>query len=153
MGATGRSDFVTALRLVAPGGAIRAFELVGDQDWFDWIRDGIKQPSRFVVLGFFHIDGTDHLLFPALFCDSFRRRPLIVIAPPLRRAFNHALLASACDLAPGALWFPPLIETLIAIVDRLHGALENIVMWSPTALTRRPRVSSSRAEGLALRPL
>jgi HupE / UreJ protein len=36
------------------------------------------------------------------------------------------LIASAYDLAPDALWFPPLIETLIAI-SIVYMALENIV--------------------------
>jgi hypothetical protein len=36
------------------------------------------------------------------------------------------LIASAFNLAPGALWFPPLIETLIAI-SIVYMALENIV--------------------------
>src|SRR6185295_12726768 len=43
------------------------------------------------------------------------------------------LIASAYDLAPGTLWFPLLIETLIA-TSIVYMALENIV--SP-ALTRR----------------
>ena len=48
-------------------------------------------------------------------------------------AHSVTLIASAYDLAPGALWFPPLIETLIAM-SIVYMALENIV--SP-ALTRR----------------
>jgi hypothetical protein len=48
-------------------------------------------------------------------------------------AHSITLIASAYDLAPDALWFPPLIETLIAM-SIFYMALENIV--SPM-LTRR----------------
>ena len=41
-------------------------------------------------------------------------------------AHSVTLIASAFNLAPDALWFPPLIETLIA-VSILYMALENIV--------------------------
>jgi hypothetical protein len=40
-------------------------------------------------------------------------------------AHSITLIASAYDLAPGALWFPPLIETLIA-ASIVYMALENI---------------------------
>ena len=43
-----------------------------------------------------------------------------------RVAHSITLIASAYDLAPGALWFPPLIETLIAM-SIVYMALENIV--------------------------
>jgi hypothetical protein len=79
-------------------------------------------------MGFFHIlDGTDHLLF--LFClvIPFRRwRPLIAVVSSFTIAHSITLIASAFDLAPNALWFPPLIETLIAM-SILYMALENIV--------------------------
>ena len=41
-------------------------------------------------------------------------------------AHSITLIASAYDLAPDALWFPPLIETLIAM-SIVYMALENIV--------------------------
>ena len=41
-------------------------------------------------------------------------------------AHSITLIASAYDLGPDALWFPPLIETLIAI-SIVYMALENIV--------------------------
>jgi len=79
-------------------------------------------------MGFFHIlDGTDHLLF--LFClvIPFRRwRPLIAVVTSFTVAHSITLIASAFNLGPDALWFPPLIETLIAI-SILYMALENIV--------------------------
>ena len=84
---------------------------------------------RFVVEGFWHIlDGTDHLLFLACPClvIPFRRlRPLIVIVTSFTVAHSITLLASAFGFAPDALWFPPLIETLIAVTI-VFMALENI---------------------------
>ena len=83
---------------------------------------------RFVKLGFEHIlDGTDHLLF--LFClvIPFRRfRSLITIVTAFTVAHSITLIASAYNLGPDSLWFPPLIETLIA-TSIVYMALENIV--------------------------
>ena len=91
------------------------------------IRAGIRRRCGSSQLGFQHIlDGIDHLLF--LFClvIPFRRlRPLVAIVTAFTVAHSITLIASACELAPDALWFPPLIETLIAAVDRLHGAREH----------------------------
>ena len=57
----------------------------------------------------------------------FRRlRPLIGIVTAFTVAHSITLIASAYGLAPDALWFPPLIETLIAL-SILYMALENIV--------------------------
>jgi len=119
---------VTALRFLPPGGAVRAFEFVGDPGLVRLDPRWYQASARFVELGFFHIlDGTDHLLF--LFClvIPFRKfRALIPIVTSFTVAHSITLIASAYDLAPSALWFPPLIETGIAI-SILYMALENIV--------------------------
>ena len=116
------------LRFLPPGGAVRAFEFIGDPAWFGWTRAGTRPPRDSSKLGFFHIlDGTDHLLF--LFClvIPFRRfRALIPIVTAFTVAHSITLIASAYNLAPDALWFPPLIETLIA-TSIVYMALENIV--------------------------
>lgn len=82
----------------------------------------------FVRMGFLHIlDGTDHLLF--LFClvIPFRKfRALIPVVTAFTAAHSLTLIASAYGMAPSALWFPPLIETLIA-ASIAYMALENIV--------------------------
>src|SRR5260370_288590 len=82
---------------------------------------------RFVESGFFHIlDGTDHLLFLLCLVIPFRSfRALVPVVTAFTVAHSITLIASAYDLAPGALWFPPLIETLIA-VSIVYMALENI---------------------------
>ena len=119
---------VTVLRFLPPGGAVRAFEFVGDPGLVRLDPRWHQAALRFVRLGFLHIlDGTDHLLF--LFClvIPFRRfRALVPVVTAFTAAHSITLIASAYNLAPDALWFPPLIETLIA-ASIVYMALENIV--------------------------
>ena len=119
---------VTVLRYQPPAGAERAFELTGDPGLVRLDPSWFQAARRFVQLGFLHIlDGTDHLLFLACLVIPFRRfRALVLIVTAFTIAHSITLLASAFDLAPGGLWFPPLVETLIAI-SILYMALENIV--------------------------
>ena len=118
----------TVLRFLPPGGAVRAFEFDGDPGLVRLDPRWHQAALRFVEAGFLHIlDGTDHLLF--LFClvIPFRRlRPLITVVTAFTVAHSITLIASAYDLGPDALWFPPLIETLIA-GSIVYMALENIV--------------------------
>jgi uncharacterized membrane-anchored protein YitT (DUF2179 family) len=119
---------VIVLRFLPPGGAVRAFEFLGDPGLVRLDPRWHQTALRFVKLGFLHIlDGADHLLF--LFClvIPFRRfRALIPVVTAFTVAHSITLIASAYNLAPDALWFPPLIETLIA-VSIVYMALENIV--------------------------
>jgi len=119
---------VTALQFLPPSGVDRAFEFVGDPGLVRLDPRWYQAALRFVDLGFFHIlDGTDHLLF--LFClvIPFRSfRALIPVVTSFTVAHSITLIASAFNLGPSALWFPPLIETLIAI-SIVYMALENIV--------------------------
>jgi hypothetical protein len=119
---------VTVLRFVLPDGRIRAFEFDGDPGLVRLDPRWYQAAFRFVEAGFFHIlDGTDHLLF--LFClvIPFRKfRALIPIVTAFTVAHSITLIASAYNFAPDALWFPPLIETLIA-TSIVYMALENIV--------------------------
>ena len=119
---------VIAMRFLPPGGSVRAFEFPGDPGLVRLDPRWFQAAGRFVGLGFLHIlDGTDHLLF--LFClvIPFRRfRALIPVVTSFTIAHSITLIASAYNLAPDALWFPPLIETLIA-VSIVYMALENIV--------------------------
>jgi len=119
---------VTVLRFMPPTGVVRAFEFLGDPGLVRLDPRWHQAALRFVHLGFLHIlEGTDHLLF--LFCliIPFRRfRALVAIVTSFTVAHSITLIASAFNLGPDALWFPPLIETLIA-VSILYMALENIV--------------------------
>jgi hypothetical protein len=119
---------VTVLRFLPAGGAVRAFEFTGDPGLVRLDPSWHQAALQFVRLGFSHIlDGTDHLLF--LFClvIPFRRfRALIPVVTAFTVAHSITLIASAYDFGPDALWFPPLIETLIA-TSIVYMALENIV--------------------------
>ena len=119
---------VTVLRFLPPGGAERAFELRGDPGVVRLDPRWHQAAFRFVVMGFEHIlDGTDHLLFLACLVIPFRRfKALAIIVTAFTVAHSVTLIASAYDLAPDALWFPPLVETLIA-TSIVYMALENIL--------------------------
>lgn len=115
------------LRLLVPGHPERAFDVHGDTGVVELDPRWYQAALRFTKDGFFHIlDGIDHLLF--LFClvIPFRRlRPLVAVVTAFTVAHSITLIASAFDMAPDALWFPPLIETLIA-ASIVYMALENI---------------------------
>jgi hypothetical protein len=119
---------VTVLRFLPPGGAVRAFELAGDPGLVHLDPRWHQAAQRFVDLGFFHIlDGTDHLLFLLCLVIPFRRLgALIPVVTAFTIAHSITLIASAYNFAPNFLWFPSLIETLIAI-SIVYMALENIV--------------------------
>jgi hypothetical protein len=122
---------LTVLRFLPPGGAVRGFEFYGDPGLVQLDPRWHQAAFQFVKLGFFHIlDGTDHLLFLACLVIPFRRiRSLVAVVTAFTVAHSITLIASAYDLAPDALWFPPLIETLIA-ASIVYMALENIVFAS-----------------------
>lgn len=118
----------TVLRFLPPGGGERLFNYLGnpgqvllDPRWHQAV-------YRFVSMGFVHIlEGLDHLLF--LFCLVIplrNLRGLIPVVTSFTVAHSITLLGSAFGLSPGTLWFPPLIETLIAL-SIVYMAFENIV--------------------------
>jgi hypothetical protein len=119
---------VTVLRFLPPGGVERAYEFHGNPGLVRLDPRWYQAALRFVESGFFHIlDGTDHLLFLLCLVIPFRRLwPLVAIVTSFTVAHSITLIASAYDLGPDALWFPPLIETLIAL-SILYMAIENIV--------------------------
>jgi len=116
------------LRFLMPDGRERLFDLHGETGVVRLDPRWHQALFRFTREGFFHIlDGTDHLLF--LFClvIPFRRfRSLVAVVTSFTVAHSITLIASAYDMAPNALWFPPLVETLIAM-SIVYMALENIV--------------------------
>ena len=118
---------VTVLRFVAPTGLVRAYALEGDPGVVPLDPRWSQAAVRFVRLGFLHIlDGTDHLLFLLCLVIPFRKlRPLIWVVTAFTAAHSLTLIASAFQFAPDALWFPPLIETLIA-ASIVWMAFENI---------------------------
>lgn len=119
---------VTVLRFLPPGGGVRAFEFAGDPGLVRLDPRWHQAAARFVTLGFTHIlSGLDHLLFLACLVIPFRRvRALVSIVTAFTVAHSITLMAAAANLGPDALWFPPLVETLIA-GSILYMALDNIM--------------------------
>lgn len=122
------NETTIALRFLVPDGTERAFNFVGnpgvvllDPRWH-------QAAIRFIAMGFNHIlEGLDHLLF--LFCLVIpirRMRTLIPVITSFTIAHSITLIGSAFGLAPNLMWFPPLIETLIAL-SIVYMAFENIV--------------------------
>jgi hypothetical protein len=118
----------TVLRFVPPAGPMRAFEFMGDAGRLELDPQWHQAAVRFVVSGVQHIlGGLDHLLFIVCLAVPLRRfKPLVVIVTAFTVAHSLTLIAAALGLAPEAAWFPPLIETLIAL-SIVWMALENIV--------------------------
>jgi hypothetical protein len=129
---------VTVVRFLPPSGVVRAFEFTGDPGLVKLDPRWLQAALRFVELGFLHIlGGIDHLLF--LFCLVIplrRLKPIILVVTAFTVAHSITLIASAYNLAPNALWFPPLVETLIA-ASIFYMALENIVVGSREIVVRR----------------
>jgi hypothetical protein len=128
-------DVLTALRFVS-GDRTRAFELRGDPGIVRLDPRWHQAAWRFVKLGFLHIlDGVDHLLFLACLVIPLRRlRPLLLVVSSFTVAHSITLIGSAIGLAPDRLWFPPLVEVLIA-ASILYMAIENVA--ATPSITRR----------------
>lgn len=139
--ASARSEFVlvpalahlgiettTVLRYRLPDTPERVLQYTGDPGVVRLDPRWHHAALRFVALGFEHIlDGIDHLLFLLALVAPFRRiRPLIPVVTAFTVAHSITLAASALGLTPAALWFPPLVEALIAL-SIVWMALENIV--------------------------
>ena len=116
------------LRFLPATGVVRAFDLHGDPGLVRLDPRWHQAAWRFVESGFFHIlEGTDHLLFLLCLVIPFRKfGQLVLLVTSFTVAHSITLIASAYDLGPDALWFPPLIETLIAI-SILYMAIENVL--------------------------
>ncbi|MBC54810.1 MAG: hypothetical protein CMQ34_13355 [Gammaproteobacteria bacterium] len=121
-------ETTTVLRYIVEDGSERTFSYIGnpgrvylDPRWHQAV-------FNFIALGFEHIlEGADHLLF--LFCLLIPLRrvgALIPVVTSFTIAHSITLLASALGWVPSAIWFPSLIETLIAL-SIVYMALENIV--------------------------
>ena len=116
------------LRFLVPNGAERVFNYLGNPGVVELDPRWHQAALRFVTMGFEHIlEGIDHLLF--LFCLVIPLRSvkgLIPVVTSFTVAHSITLISASFGVAPNALWFPPLIETLIAL-SIVYMAFENIV--------------------------
>lgn len=118
----------TVMRFVLPDGAERPFSYVGNPGLVYLDPSWMQASIRFIVMGFDHIlEGTDHLLF--LLCLVIPLRSVKALVPVITSftiAHSITLIASVFGVVPSVLWFPPLIETLIAL-SIVYMAFENII--------------------------
>lgn len=118
----------TILKVSQPSGAIREFNLHGDQGLVDLDPRWSSVGWRFIKQGFLHIvRGTDHLLFLLCLIIPLRSlRAIVLVATAFTIAHSITLIAAAYELAPSGLWFPPLVDALVA-TSLLYMAVENLV--------------------------
>lgn len=118
----------TVLRFVLPDGAERPFNFIGNPGLVSLDPSWFQASWRFIVMGFTHIlEGTDHILFLLCLVIPFRDiRALIPVVTSFTVAHSITLISSAFGVAPSVMWFPPLIETLIAL-SIVYMAFENII--------------------------
>jgi hypothetical protein len=121
-------ETLSVLHFLTPDGAERPFTYRGDPGIVQLDPRWHQAAWRFVRMGFTHIlSGLDHLLFLLCLVIPFRRLlPLVPVVTAFTVAHSITLAAAALGLAPSALWFPSLIEALIAL-SIVWMALENIL--------------------------
>jgi len=109
----------------------RTFLLSGGQETFPLEPSWAQAAGLFVRMGFVHIlEGTDHLLFLLCLVIAVRGfRALVWVVTAFTAADSLTLIASALEMAPDALWFPPMVELAIA-ASIVFMALANIVGWT-----------------------
>lgn len=122
------NETTTVLRFMVPDGGERVFNYRGNPGLVELDPRWHQAALRFISMGFLHIlEGTDHLLF--LFCLVIplrSMRALIPVVTSFTIAHSITLIGAAFGIAPSTLWFPPLIETLIAL-SIVYMAFENII--------------------------
>lgn len=118
----------TVVRTQLADGTERAFRFEGDPGRVALDPTWWQAASSFVRLGVEHIlGGIDHLLFVCCLVIPVRRwRPLLAIVSAFTVAHSLTLVAAALGVRPDALWFPPLVETLIA-ASIVYMAAENVL--------------------------
>ena len=118
----------TVIRYVMPNGAERPFTFIGNPGLVSLDPSWVQAAWRFVAMGFTHIlDGKDHLLFLLCLVIPLRNvRALVPVVTAFTVAHSITLMSSLFGVVPSVLWFPPLIETLIAL-SIVYMAFENIV--------------------------
>lgn len=118
----------SVIHFLRPDGSERSFQYVGDPGRVRLDPTWLQAASRFVQDGFLHIlGGIDHLLFLLCLVIPYRKvRPLVPVVTAFTVAHSITLVAAASGLTPRALWFPALVETLIAL-SIVYMAIENLL--------------------------
>ncbi len=118
----------TVLQFLPADGTERVYQFFGDPGRVALDPRWHEAARWFVVSGIEHIVfGLDHLLFLVCLVLPFRQlRPLVIVVTAFTAAHSITVIAAACGYVPEGLWFPPLVETLIA-ASIVWMAFENIV--------------------------
>ena len=106
----------TVLRFSLGEGDERFYQFSGDPGLVELDPRWYQSALRFVEMGFLYIlGGMDHVLFLICLVAPFRRLvPVVTLAAGFAIAHSVTLAASTLGFSPAALWFPPVIEALIA---------------------------------------
>jgi HupE/UreJ protein len=130
-------DRVTVdVRFLPPGGVERIYVLRGESGPVTLDPRWHQAAWMFVKSGVHHIlGGLDHLLFLLCLVLPFRRLGwnLVGVVTAFTVAHSITLISAAYGLVPAGAWFPPLVETLIA-VSIIYMGVENII--APNLLRR-----------------
>jgi hypothetical protein len=124
----------SVIRFLPPNGTTRVFEYQGDAGMLHLDPRWHQAARRFIESGIGHIlGGTDHLLFLLCLVVPVRRvRSLVWMVTAFTVAHSITLVVAATGFVPDGLWFPPFVETLIAL-SIVWMALENIVGTSASS--------------------
>jgi len=122
---------LTTIRYLPPVGSRKYISFTGDPGRLSLDPGAWEVLGRFLLTGFEHVlDGMDHLLFVfVLVIPLTGFRPLLVVVTAFTLAHSLTLAASMFELVPSGLWFPPLVELLIA-ASIVWMALENLLKSS-----------------------
>ena len=119
---------LTVIRYESPDGDARTLQLAAEPGRVRLDPNWAQASIHFIAMGFEHIlGGLDHLLFLVCLVAPLRKlRQLVLVVTSFTVAHSITLIASAAGLAPRVLWFPTLVEVLIAL-SIVYMAFENIL--------------------------
>jgi His/Glu/Gln/Arg/opine family amino acid ABC transporter permease subunit len=129
----------SVLHVIGADGVDRVLTYDGNPDAVDLDPAWYQTLARFTGVGFEHIlTGYDHLLFVVCLVLGVRRwQSLVAIISAFTLAHSITLAAAAVGITPDALWFPPLVEVLIA-GSIVWLAIENVVLSEERLASRWP---------------
>ncbi len=129
----------SVIHIISADGRDRMLTYAGNPESVSLDPAWYQTALQFARDGFHHIpDGIDHVLFLLCLVLPVRRwRPLVAIITAFTVAHSLTLGAAALGVVPTALWFPPLVETLIAVSIVWLG-IENCIMPAERLTARWP---------------
>lgn len=129
----------SVLRLISASGKERVLTFEGNAESVALDPAWYQTAVQFIRDGFRHIiGGIDHLLFVLCLVLPVRRwRSLVTLVTAFTVAHSLTLAAAALGFTPSALWFPPLVEVLIAL-SIVWLCIENVVLPDERLAARWP---------------